>query len=300
VYEALDRGYFKDEGLDVQLTSSNDTAVSAQMVATGQVAFENLSPDPVFFNAMDRGIDLKIVASSVISGPNNRTAVFLVRQDLIDSGRYKAPADLKGMKVAAGPVSYPSIDRVLTMGGLTMQDVDMVNLTPPAMFAAFKNKGIDAAWLTEPLATQANVQHLAKTVITSGQVLSGVVAAAVIMAPSFLKDRPDAAQHLLIAYVRGLRDYYHAFDKKDASDALRAQVVQTFIKHTAVKNPALYTQIGLPEVDPNGAADPTQSWENVYEASYLQHGLIQHKVDLSKHVDFSILNSALSKLGRET
>ena len=77
-------------------------------------------------------------------------------------------------------------------------------------------------------------------------------------------------------------------------------MVQTFINHTAVKDPALYSQIGLPEVDPNGAADPTQSWENVYEASYLQHGLIQHKIDLSTYVDFSMLNSALGKLGRES
>jgi len=45
VYVAADRGYFKDEGLDVELVNINDIAQSVQTVATSQAAFLVALPD---------------------------------------------------------------------------------------------------------------------------------------------------------------------------------------------------------------------------------------------------------------
>jgi NitT/TauT family transport system substrate-binding protein len=95
LYVALDRGYFKDEGLDVELIPMADLSQAIQQVALSQVAFQVALPDPVIFNALDRGVEVKILASSTINRPVDAPAVLQVRQDLIDSGKYKGPSDLK-------------------------------------------------------------------------------------------------------------------------------------------------------------------------------------------------------------
>jgi NitT/TauT family transport system substrate-binding protein len=295
LYVAADRGYFKDEGLDVELVPGRDASTNIQMVALNQVNFVITNPDPVTFNALDRGVDIKILASATVNKETDRPAVLMVRQDLIDAGKYKGPADLKGLNVAAGaPNALFYVDRFLSQGGLTLKDVNIVNVRVQDVLATFRNKGIDAGWETEPLATETEKEGLAKTAATTGQLYPNAVAAALMMSPQFGKDQPEAARHFAIAYLRGLRDYWHAFNNNGAD---RGLVIQSLTAHTPVKDPALYSVIGLPSFDPNASTDPTPSW-SAFQDFFIKQGLQQHKVDTSKYVDFSLVNAAVDKLGR--
>jgi len=66
VYIALDRGYFSEEGLDVQLVPfAADVAGEVSQVALGQLQFGMAGPDPGLFNAMERGVEIRLLASSV-------------------------------------------------------------------------------------------------------------------------------------------------------------------------------------------------------------------------------------------
>jgi NitT/TauT family transport system substrate-binding protein len=291
----VDRGYFNDEGLDVELYQSNDASASAQMLATGQAAFHPSVPDPVLFNAMARGVDVKLLASLTVNGPSDNPAAFLVRSDHFESGRYTGPSDLKGMTVAVPAQSSQFyVERVLSQGGLTLSDVEIVILSLPDIVAAFGSKRIDAAWNVEPLVTAAVRQGLARTTAGTGQLFPGANGGMIAMAPSFGRDNPEAARRFVIAYLRGMRDYYHAFNKKDGD---RAQVLESLIAHTPVKDPALYDVMGLPAVDPNGAMNPP-SWD-AFQDFYIRLGIQQQKVDLSRYVDVSYLDNALDRLGRE-
>jgi len=296
LYVAADRGYFKDEGLEVELVHQTDVSTAVQMVATNQVAFQASNPDPVVFNALDRGIDIKLLASSTVNTQNDRPAVFMVRQDLIDSGKYKTPADLKGLNIGSvGVFSLFYIDKVVAQGNLTLDDVKTTQLSPPDELTAFKNKGIDAAWVTEPIATSVQAQGLAKTITTTGALQPGAVAAELIMSPQFGQSQNEAAKRFVVAFVRGARDYYHAINKGDGD---KGPVIQAMINHTAVKDPSLYSKIGLPSINPNANVDPTASWGQVQDF-YLRRNIQQHKIDLSKYLDPSYINAALDRLGRE-
>lgn len=295
IYVAVDRGYFQEEGLDVELYQSNDASASAQMLATGQAAFHPSVPDPVLFNAMARGIDVKLLAMLTVNGPDDKPAAFLVRSDHIDSGRYTAPGDLKGMIVAAPAQSSQFyVERVLSQGGLTLSDVEIVTLGLPDIVAAFASKRIDAAWNVEPLVTATVRQGLAQVIAGTGQLFPGANGGMLTMSPSFGRENPEAARRFVIAYLRGVRDYYHAFNKRDGN---RAPVLESLIAHTAVKDPALYDVMGLPTFEPNGAMNPP-SWDT-FQDFYIRLGIQQQKVDLSKYVDLTYLNYALDRLGRE-
>jgi NitT/TauT family transport system substrate-binding protein len=64
IYVALDRGYFRDEGLEVDLVPTNLTPDAVAMLATSQVELAAFGPDPAVFNAMDQGIGMKMLASA--------------------------------------------------------------------------------------------------------------------------------------------------------------------------------------------------------------------------------------------
>src|SRR5713226_3974891 len=74
IYIALDQGYFRDVGLEVELVPMNQTEV-IQNVATGQVQFGMSLPSPALFNALERGIAVKIVASAIVNQETDRPAV---------------------------------------------------------------------------------------------------------------------------------------------------------------------------------------------------------------------------------
>jgi NitT/TauT family transport system substrate-binding protein len=295
-YEGIDKGYFKDEGLDVSLVSQADASTSAQMIATNQAQFYIAIPDPVIFNALARGINVRILVSSTTNKPTDRPAALVVRQDLIDSGQYRTPADLKGMRIAAGAVSAQFyVQRALEQGGLTLADADIVNIGAlPDILAALQNRSVDAGWEVEPLITQAERSGVAKPVLGTGQLYPGAVGAALIMAPSFEQDHPEAALRFLVAYLRGQRDYVHALNLKD-TDA--TAVVQSLTSHKLVRDPGLYQVMGLPSLDPNGAMDPT-TWDP-FQEFYVQQGILQQKVELTPYLDTALLNAALDRLGRD-
>src|SRR4051794_30810376 len=103
---------------------------SAQMLAVGQAAFNLAVPDPVLFNAMARGVDVKLLASATVNRPADRPAPFMVRADLIGSGQYAPPADLKGLTIAVPATSSEFyVERMLSQGGLTLGDVNRVTLS---------------------------------------------------------------------------------------------------------------------------------------------------------------------------
>jgi len=294
IYIAFDKGYYKDEGLEVDLNPL-PVPVVLQSIATSQVAFGLANPDPTLFNALDRGLDVKLLLALTRNQPGDAPAAFMVRKDLIDDGTYKSPKDLKGKKVAIPALqSQFYVNLFMQQDGLSATDVELVNLNGPDIPAAFASKTIDAAWNAEPGNTLAEGQGWAKAVKVTGDLLPGGVGAALALSPGFAKDQPEAAQRFVIATIRGMRDYYHSFIKKDVD---KAPFVQIMIAHTPIKDAALYDKIGINRVEPNPNLDFT-TWKTLQEY-YVSIGLQPRVVDPNQYVDASYSQRALDVLGRE-
>ena len=149
-YIALDQGYFTAESLDVDLVSLTPNEV-VQNVASGQVQFGMTLPSPALFNTVERGIDVKIAASGIVNKATDRPAAFVVRGDLIASGKYKSASKLSGTTIAAAPdASQFYVERFLMRGGLTREDVQ---LSPPP-----KTRGWPGVW--RPRASSCRVRRL--------------------------------------------------------------------------------------------------------------------------------------------
>ncbi|HEX6511533.1 MAG TPA: ABC transporter substrate-binding protein [Chloroflexota bacterium] len=176
VYVALERGYFKDLGLDVQPVTITTVGQEMPLLATDQLNFgAGGGGDPAFFNAVLRGVDTKIVGPNTVAGPNGDvSAGIMVRKDLVNSGKYKSPADLKGLTVAIvseHTLAEYVVAQALAKSGLTLNDVNLVTMPFPDTVPAFANKGIDAAFLVEPFVSAASASGSATLMFPSGDAL---------------------------------------------------------------------------------------------------------------------------------
>jgi NitT/TauT family transport system substrate-binding protein len=299
IYQAVERGYFQDEGLDVELVPVRGITEQIGLLATGQLQLGNGGVDPGLFNAAQRDIGLKFITTLVSSSEQNPgAAAMLVRQELVDSGQYQGYRDLKGLTIAVsalGTTSQMHVERGLAKGGLTVDDVNVVAMSFPDMLTALGNKAIDAAWEVEPFLAIANSRGIAHTVFQAGDVFPGALGVVMVISPQFAAEQPEAARRYMTGYLRATRDYYRAFVSNE-NPAGREEFYQVLMKHTPVKDAALYPLMSWSGVDPNGGLDE-RMLDEMQDYLY-QKGTIREKVDPSRVVDHSYANYAVERLGR--
>lgn len=180
----------------------------------------------------------------------------------------------------------------LAKDGLTDDDVQVVNLTYQDMNAAFANKSIDAAIMFEPLITQGIGQNLLVLWRTMDEIFPFRQYTAVGYSPQFVGERPEVAQRFMVAYLQGVRAYYDAFHK----GIDRPAIIETLVRHTTLKDAALYERITPPGLNPDGAIGV----ENVRnDLQWFQaKGQVQGDFDLAGLIDNQYVEYALARLGR--
>ena len=297
IYIALDRGYFSAEGLSVE-TSRLQGSDQIPLLATNKLQYGTLGPDPTLFNAVQRGVDLKIVVANATVTKDERSAALLVRQDLVQSGKYKSPADLKGMTIALnnpGASTQLYAERILKMGGLTRNDVKFTAVSFADMLTALSNKAIDAAWEVEPFVSSATAKGVATAVVPMWQAYPGAITELIVMSPTFAQEQPEAAKRFMVAFLRGQRDYYAAF-VGNTNPAGRNDIITILTKYTAIKDPATYANLGMSGADPNGEFNDQVLSD--MEDFFVAGGTLPAKVDVARMVDHSYAQTAVQQLGR--
>ena len=294
VYIGLERGYYRELGLDLNVETVPDPNTIVTLTSANQldVGGSGVTANP--FQAATRGIPVKLVADKGQQRTGFGYYPLIVRQALYDSGQLRTFADLRGRQV--GKLSRcdsqdPQLERALERGGLTRDDVELRYMSFPDMNAALANGALDATWQVEPLATLAEASGIAHRLAGGDEIYPNQQLAALYYGPDFAA-RTDAAQRFMIAYVRSLRDYNDAFVRNVG----RPEVAQILAQHTTVKDLALYDRIVPAGLDPDGRLNVQGIRDDV--ALFVRLGCITGDApDVSRVVDESFVNYALSVLG---
>src|SRR5262249_39806030 len=123
------RGYFKDEGLTVKFIRFDSAAKAMAPLGTGELLVASGATSAALYNAVKRGVPLKIVADKAKNPPGVGFESLLVRKAL--EGKIKTLADFKGRKIAisaAGNSEDFLVDYALHKAGMTIHDVEPVYL----------------------------------------------------------------------------------------------------------------------------------------------------------------------------
>ncbi len=235
LYVGLEQGYFAAEGLDLQLEPVAGGADAVAMLGTGQLDANAGAVSAGTFNALQRGVDIRIVAPMSFLPAKGGASPLLVRKDLAD--QVHSPADMKGRKVAInvrGGANEYLLTKALARGGLTLDDVEVVILPFPDVPQALAQDAVDFAIPAEPFATRAIEAGGAATFIES--IAPGLMNTVVFFGGPFYRDRPAAAQGFVTALMRAARDLQGDAAKSDehlrilakythvSADVLRASV----------------------------------------------------------------------------
>lgn len=118
---AQEKGFFKEEGLDVKLVGPADPNDPPKMVAARKADI-GITYEPQFMEQVDQGLPL-IRIGTLIDKPLNCLVV------LEDSG-IKSIADLRGKRIGStnGGLTSVMINKLLSTEGVTAKDVNLVNV----------------------------------------------------------------------------------------------------------------------------------------------------------------------------
>jgi NitT/TauT family transport system substrate-binding protein len=290
---ALERGYFARQGIQVEYVEFDSAARMIPSLGTGQLDVGGGTVSAGLYNAVARGIAVKMVGSQSRHDPGASSLYLMVRRDLIESGAVASYADLRGRQIATparGIITDFIAARALAQAGLQLADAELVEMSFPDMILAFANRMIDAALQVEPAATQAVRRGVAVKWREAAEVRPGVQAAVVAYSPQFAQ-RTDIARRWMIAYLQGVRDYTDAFTK----NLNRAEIVGILTRQTAVTDPSLYDQMGFSYIDPNGRVSEDSLVETL--EWFTQQGFVSQTPNLRDALDLSFADFAVDRLG---
>tara|TARA_B100000989_G_scaffold298413_2_gene287662 strand:+ start:45569 stop:46459 length:891 start_codon:yes stop_codon:yes gene_type:complete len=121
LYVAKQQGFFKQHGIDVELIGPADPADAVKLVAAGKIDLA-LTYQPQLVIAVDQGLPIVRIAT-LIATPLNMLTV-------LKDGPIKDLKDLKDKRIgsADGVTKHMLLKALLASAGLTLDDVDVVNL----------------------------------------------------------------------------------------------------------------------------------------------------------------------------
>ena len=209
LYLALEKGYFKEAGLDVD----GNKSAGAQQVVEGLIAGRvqgsangTGSGNLALGEILQPGL-FKIIASNPSNAKNVLDEIIVAKDSPI-----KTIADLKGKKVVSGPGPQ---NQALAKGILEKNGIENPQVTQLEIkqhVAAIQSGQIDAAYTLEPTGTVGSLKGITRTLET------GVIAKYILGNPDapwfggsatlstqFIKESPETANKYIEVYRRAIK-----------------------------------------------------------------------------------------------
>ena len=288
LYVAIDKGYMKDQGIDVNLTTVTAGQDAQAFLATGQLDAAVAGIAAATFNAINQGLDVRIVGSMGTAPANADPSALMVRADELDSDAVKSLADLKGKKVALsgglGASGSYYMAQMLAKVNLTLADINVVNLSFPDVVAGFKAKSIDASIVPAPFTTEILKEGTAK-IPDYGHMVSGVSGVGTVYGQHLLRQDRQLGQRFFNGLVRGAADLQG--DKARQPENLDILAKATKLPADTLKSMALY------DFKPDLAPD-TATYENMQKV-FIQAGILKFQQPLPSD---KVVDDAFSKAAK--
>ena len=281
-FVAKEEGFFKDEGLDVQLiefTNSADGLAALRANKLDLGAFGTTAP----LVHIAKGADI-----SIIGGVMGEDAAIIARPE--DAGAIHSVADLKGKKVAT--VRLATGDAVfrgaLNAAGINWKtDLQIFELkSPTAVLEAVKSGQVYAGVIWGPYDLRAEEQGL-KVVIRSCTLQPGHPCCRLTVHTKDAQARREVWVHFVRAELRAEKFTYENHQKTIDDIAKYLKLDRGLIEHA-------YYSGHLDQ-----ASDPNLAGVQLFWDTMLKSGFIESKDNISTHVRLDIYKQALDELAQQ-
>jgi NitT/TauT family transport system substrate-binding protein len=288
------KGYFKDEGLEVEIPDFAGGARALQALVGGSADMVS----GAYEHTINMAAKKQPIKAVVLQMKYSSIALVMSREK---AAKYKSPKDLKGMKIgvtAPGSSTNMFVNNLLAKDGLKPTDVSIVGVGTGAGAVAAMEKGeLDAISNLDPVLTQLESTGKFVAVADSrtekgmNDIYGGAYHASVIyITEEFIRKNPNTVQAVVNAMVRA--DQWVA-------KATPQEIVELMPAEFKAGNPSLYKEallknmIGFSE---SGELS-MKAAENVYKvlAKFEPSVMAAGKIDLSTTFDNSFVKKAHAK-----
>ena len=202
---AKEKGYFKDEGLDVDIISFTSGPIVHQALAAGELDMAYIGSPPVY-HWYSRGLKSQIIAKV-----NYGQAAVITRKD----AGINSLADLKGKKLA-GVRKGSGMDVLLrgyVLGEAAKlkpdEEVQIVPMPPGNMGSSVEARVTDAAFIWEPFTSQYLLRGKTKVIFDVNEALPKYPWYIIMALPDTIKNNRAAIVKALRAHKRAV-DYLNS------------------------------------------------------------------------------------------
>lgn len=284
MFLAVEKGYYAERGIDARTTPMNSGTDLAVMVSTNDLQIALSGIGPAFWNGIDSGLPLTLIAPGHEEGNPVATPLMVGAESEITS-----VDQLAGKRVsvnAPGATEY-WLNAALQQGGLTIEDVDLQFLGFPDAVAALAAGALDGAMIGEPLATSA-VQAGTARILTNDFDVAGVQVTAVFSNTDWVNGNPETAANFVAGYLQACRDLID-----EPNDPLNLSIIA---KHTEV--PIELTAVSeRPTYQPNGEfkIDNLVALQEFFAARDLM--AYEGTIDPTEVIRQDVIDAAVESLG---
>jgi NitT/TauT family transport system substrate-binding protein len=221
------KGYFAEQGLEVEFVPFQAAQPMAVAIASGDVDFGMTAMTAGLISLAEKGA-VKIIGGALQETPEIEGQKILVSKAAYDAG-VKTPADLAGKRygiTTAGSSFHYMAHKIADKESFERSELELVPLNAvPAVIASLKSGQIDA-WSIVP--------NIAAGLTKSGEVfeigrvsdyIDGYQVTTIFTSADNVANNRELVEKYLAALSKGVADYNAAFVDKTMSDEDSAEVV---------------------------------------------------------------------------
>jgi NitT/TauT family transport system substrate-binding protein len=299
IFVGVEKGFFKEFGVEPELVYFQAAAPIATALAAGQLDVGATGLTAALYNIVLGGEKLWIVADKGREWPGYPLVAIVVQKELWDGG-LRSIKDLKGRRIGVtqlGSTFHYHIGNILQKEGLALSDVRIVPLQAmAATVEALKGKQVDAILVPQPFPGAVEAQGFGRIMAWAGDLYPWQIAA-VFYSDRLARDRTRAVAFMK-GYVKASR-YYHgaALVQKDGHPAhgpAYDELVEITAKYTGARPEII--KLGFPFQDRNGRLlvpdiERQMAW-------WVANGFMKRPLPLRSVVDTSFVEEAVKGLSR--
>lgn len=269
-YVAVDKGYFAEEGIELEFDYSFETDGVA-LVGANKLQFSLVSGEQVLL-ARAQGLPVVYILGWFQEYPIS--VVSHVDENIL------APADLAGKEIGLPGLfgaNYVGLRALLHAAGLKESDVTLASIgfNQVEALAARQEQAVVGYTANEPVVLRAKGYAINEIRVSD---YAQLASNGILTNETVLKENPELARAFNRAFLRGLKD---VIDNPDEA----YEICKKFVENLAQADESVQKQVLAASiamwVTPNpGYSDPA-AWENM-QSLLLEMGMYPDPVDISK------------------